>query len=288
MAVPRMSTSTHAPGVGNVGSPEERSGALRGPGERRERQRGPHLPPRARARTDTHAHGYSCPGGRPSNFSQRLSAEGRGRCGGGPGGFGPGCLGSRPPRAPQHTWLLPNPIPAPCSSLAPFPNLQNCLLPPPQPPLGGWGPREALLEKRKVAEGGARGEGQPACSAITLAAAPAAGRGWHGVRPPPRTPPPLASPPLPQVRAKPHHHPQRARGWEAEESEVDEPRETRNRGAAVAGPGLGEEGSWCLVPIPGPQSKPGAPSRSAPSFSPADSLGEDRPGSARSAPISLC
>ena len=129
----------------------------------------------------------------------------------------------------------------------------GCARAPPARPSTPPQTRTLAAAARSAAWGGARGEGQPACSAITLAAAPAAGRGWHGVRPPPRTPPPLASPPLPQVRAKPHHHPQRARGWEAEESEVDEPRETRNRGAAVAGPGLGDKRSWCLVPIPGPQ-----------------------------------
>ena len=56
-------------------------------------------------------------------------------------------LGSRPPGAPLHTWLHPSPPPAPAASSPP--TLQS--------PPGCWSPREVLLAKRRLAEGGRTG-----------------------------------------------------------------------------------------------------------------------------------
>ena len=83
----------------------------------------------------------------------------------------------------------------------------------------------------------ATGEGEAACSAITPAAAPPAGWGWLEGAPPPRTPPPPLFPSSSQTSSPPL---QGAQGWEAEESEVAEPRETRE-GWRWPAPGLEEE-----------------------------------------------
>lgn len=88
-------------------------------------------------------------------------------------------LGSWPPGAPLHTWLHPSPPPAPAASSPP--TLQS--------PPGCWGPREVLLAKRRLAEGGRTArDGGRACNAITPAAAPTAGRERSGVRPLPGHP----------------------------------------------------------------------------------------------------
>lgn len=124
-------------------------------------------------------------------------------------------------------------------------------------------------------------EGGRACTAVTPAAAPTARRGWHGVRPPPETPLLLPPPWLLQIRTKPHHHPQRAGGWEVEKgSEMDEPRHTRKRGMAAGGTGAwGRKGSWRLAQIAACSQDQALPRNPRPHSLPGFSLAE---GDARS------
>lgn len=137
------------------------------------------------------------------------------------------------------------------------------------------------LAKRTMAEGGETGKGGRACSATTPAVTPTAGRGWSGVRPPPRTPPRPAPPPLPQVRARPRrHHPRRARGWVVEKgSEMEERRETGKRGMAVAGTGAGGKGAVACGTALRPQSSRALPRNPGRHSVPFCSLGEGEAGS---------
>lgn len=227
-----------------------------------------------------------------------LTSPGDRRCGGGGYGArqGPGALDqvglvSRPPRALQHTWLLPKPLPAPPCSLARSSNPQNRLPHPSDPRRSAVGvPPAGAMEKRKVGEGGETGEGEAACSAITPAAAPTAGRGWLEAAPPPRTPPP----PLPQVRAKPHHHPSKALRAGKRRRARWPSRERRKRDGGGRHPGWERRGSWRLAQrppaplIPG-QAPPRSPCPQPPTHPPLAccSLGEDDAGSARLAGLHL-
>ena len=65
-------------------------------------------------------------------------------------------LGSRPPRAPLRTWLLPNPLLAPSYSLAPFSNLQDRL---PHRPISAWLLGSPGGATRIAQGGGGRGDG---------------------------------------------------------------------------------------------------------------------------------
>lgn len=166
------------------------AGSWRDAGET-EKHGGPHLPQRARARTHTHArtHSYSCPCRSASNFSQRPTVRG--------GGAVWRALGALDQVGPDSRLrgrlCTPGssvaPLPAPGFSLTPFPHLQNCPPTPLPSPRGCSGPRESGLAKLPAAEGEVAGVGARRRSAITLAAAPPAGWGWRGVRPPPRDPP---------------------------------------------------------------------------------------------------
>ena len=174
----------------------------------------------------------------------------------GPGALDQVGLGSRPPRALQHTWLLPKPLPAPPCFLARSSNPQN-RLPHPSDPRRSAGGCPPGRRHRKAQGGGgmATGEGEAACSAITPAAAPPAGWGWLEGAPPPRTPPP----PLSQVRAKPHHHPSKALRAGKRRRARWPNRERRDRDGGGRHPGWKRSGSWRSAQSPPPLAVPAPP-----------------------------
>ena len=121
-----------------------------------------------------------------------LTSPGDRRCGGGEYGArqGPGALDqvgpvSRPPRALQHTWLLPKPLPAPPCSLARSSNPQNRLPYPSDPRRSAGGsPRESPWKSARWGRAGRPGkERRPAAPSLQQQLLP---RGRGGWRAPPR------------------------------------------------------------------------------------------------------
>ena len=185
-----------------------------------------------------------------------LTSPGDRRCGGGEYGArqGPGALDqvgpvSRPPRALQHTWLLPKPLPAPPCSLARSSNPQNRLPYPSDPRRSAGGsPRESPWKSARWGRAGRPGkERRPAAPSLQQQLLPRGGGGW---RAPPRPEHPLLRFPKFEpnlITTTPRRSVLGSGGERGGRAERDE------RGMAVAGTQAGRGrglGVWHRAPAP--------------------------------------